>query len=154
LSAHVLRRADAECRCDDPSLEGGPLTLAVDASVLLAAALGERAAQELAEEEIIAPPLAWSEAMSVLHEGLWRRERPRDATLEALRRLWSLRTSPRSTHEMRASAWRIADQRGWAKTYDAEYLALAATLRCDLATFDAGLRDGAVRVGVRVRWLA
>lgn len=28
-------------------------------------------------------------------------------------------------------AWRIAQQFGWAKTYDAEYLALAKILGCD-----------------------
>jgi len=37
-------------------------------------------------------------------------------------------------------AWRVADELGWAKTYDAEYLALARLLRCRLLTLDGRLR--------------
>jgi predicted nucleic acid-binding protein len=60
----------------------------------------------------------------------------------------------RSPRDLRAESWRIADRLGWAKTYDAEYLALASILRCDLATLDAGMRDGAERIGIRVRSLS
>jgi predicted nucleic acid-binding protein len=55
---------------------------------------------------------------------------------------------------VRQLAWRLSNELGWAKTYDAECLALASTLRCDLATLDLGLRAGAQRVGVKVRTLA
>jgi predicted nucleic acid-binding protein len=122
--------------------------------VLLGAVLGQVGARELPSEEIVAPPLAWSEAASVLHETVWRRERDVAAGREALDRLMSLDVSPRSPREIRSEAWRIADALGWAKTYDAEYLALAVILRCDLATLDAGLRSGAERIGIPVRSLA
>lgn len=36
---------------------------------------------------------------------------------------------------------------GWAKTYDAEYLALAELLKCRFVTLDARLRRGADRLG-------
>lgn len=36
-------------------------------------------------------------------------------------------------------AWAIAAELGWAKTYDAEYVALARILRCRLVTLDASL---------------
>jgi predicted nucleic acid-binding protein len=36
---------------------------------------------------------------------------------------------------------------GWAKTYDAEYVALARLLGCRLVTLDARLRRGADRLG-------
>jgi len=36
---------------------------------------------------------------------------------------------------------------GWAKTYDAEYVALARLLSCRLVTLDARLRRGADRLG-------
>lgn len=45
------------------------------------------------------------------------------------------------------AAWRIADDFGWAKTYDAEYVALAKLSECLLVTLDARLRRGADRLG-------
>ena len=36
---------------------------------------------------------------------------------------------------------------GWAKTYDAEYLALAELLDCRFVTLDARLHRGAARLG-------
>ena len=43
-------------------------------------------------------------------------------------------------------AWEVADALGWAKTYDAEYVALAQHLDCPLLTIDARLARGAGRV--------
>lgn len=34
------------------------------------------------------------------------------------------------------SAWRVADELGWAKTYDAQYVALAQMLDCQLVSVD------------------
>jgi len=122
--------------------------------VLLGAVVGQLGERELPSEEIVAPPLAWSEASSALHESVWRKERTADVGREALDRLVALHVAPRSPRELRSEAWRIADLLGWAKTYDAEYLALASILRCDLATLDSGLRSGAARVGIAIRSLA
>ena len=44
-------------------------------------------------------------------------------------------------------AWRIADELGWAKTYDAEYVALASLLDCRLVTLDARLRRATDHLG-------
>lgn len=44
----------------------------------------------------------------------------------------------------------MADVLGWAKTYDAEYVALAALLKCRLVTLDARLRRGANWLGLVV----
>ena len=43
-----------------------------------------------------------------------------------------------------------ADEMGWARTYDAEYVALARLLDCRLVTLDSRLRRGADRLGLVV----
>ena len=47
-------------------------------------------------------------------------------------------------------AWELADRLGFAKTYDAEYLALADLLGCRVVTIDGRLRRGADRLGLVV----
>ena len=47
-------------------------------------------------------------------------------------------------------AWAIADELGWTKTYDAEYLALARVLGAPLATLDRRLARAAARVEVEL----
>ncbi len=82
----------------------------------------------------------WSEASSVLHELRWRKEVTRELAAVALDRLSVAEISPRRPKGLIEEAWRIADGLGWAKTYDAEYLALARLLRCRLLTTDAKLK--------------
>jgi len=53
----------------------------------------------------------------------------------------------RSHPRLGDEAWRMADELGWAKTYDAEYVALARLLGCRLVTSDGRLRRGADRLG-------
>jgi len=54
----------------------------------------------------------------------------------------------RKTHpRLILEAGRIADELGWAKTYDAEFVALAALLDCQLVTLDLRLRRGAAALG-------
>jgi predicted nucleic acid-binding protein len=57
----------------------------------------------------------------------------------ALERLDAIDVEPRHPDSLIVEAWRIAKQRGWAKTYDAEYLALAQLLGCRLVTLDGPL---------------
>ena len=49
--------------------------------------------------------------------------------------------------DLTSTAWQIAHEFGWAKTYDAEYVALAKILDCQLVTLDARLRRGTDRLG-------
>ncbi|MCA1677863.1 MAG: hypothetical protein LC777_02390, partial [Actinobacteria bacterium] len=65
-------------------------------------------------------------------------------------RLESAPVRRRSHRRLRREAWRLADELGWAKTYDAEYLALAALLGCRVVTVDGRLRRGADRLGLVV----
>lgn len=48
------------------------------------------------------------------------------------------------------AAWDLADEMGWAKTYDANYVALARLLDCRVVTIDARLRRRAARLGIVV----
>ena len=82
----------------------------------------------------------WSEASSVLHELKFRKEISADLAATAAERLAAADVSPRRPKGLTAEAWRIADRLGWAKTYEAEYVALAGMLRCRLLTTDATLK--------------
>ena len=117
--------------------------LVVDAAVVVTACLGESGFDPLAKEELVAPHLMWSEVSSALHELKWRKEISSDLATIALERLAAADVSARRPKGLTAEAWRIADRFGWAKTYDAEYLALARLLRCRLLTTDAKLKRAA-----------
>lgn len=82
----------------------------------------------------------WSEASSVLHELRRRKEISGELASVALDRLAAVDVSPRRPKGLIEEAWRVADKLGWAKTYDAEYLALARLMRCRLLTTDAKLK--------------
>jgi predicted nucleic acid-binding protein len=118
----------------------------VDAAVVVTACLAETGFEPLAKEQLVAPYLMWSEASSVLHELKWRKEISTQLAEIALERLATAAVSGRRPKGLIAEAWRIADQLGWAKTYDAEYLALAQLLKCRFVTTDAKLKAAASRL--------
>ena len=94
----------------------------------------------------MAPPLLWSEVNSSVHEALWRGALSPEQALASVERLESGRIRPRPDRRLRREAWRVADELGWAKTYDAEYVALARLLACRLVTLDERLRRVAERL--------
>ena len=114
--------------------------LVVDAAVIITACLSEIGFKALSREELVAPHLMWSEASSVLHELRWRKEVSGELATIALDRLGAAEVSPRRPKGLIEEAWRVADRLGWAKTYDAEYLALARLLKCRLLTTDLKLK--------------
>jgi len=120
--------------------------LVVDASVVVNACLAKDGFAPFREQSLVAPPLMWSEAVSTLREHAWRGDISADqaaASLAALMAAPIRKLAPRHLHR---EAWRIAEQLGWAKTYDAEYVALARLLSCRLLTRDDRLRRGSARV--------
>lgn len=121
--------------------------LVLDASVALAASADEYGFRLFGDEELVAPPHMWAEARSSLHEALWRREITENVAVGTLERLENAPIRPRAPRLLGREAWRIAEQFGWAKTYDAEYVALAHLLACRLITLDARLRRRAGALG-------
>jgi predicted nucleic acid-binding protein len=90
--------------------------------------------------------LLWSETASVIHELRWRRQVSDALASTALATLLAAPVRPRAPRQLYREAWRIADDLGWARTYDAEYVALARILGCRLFTIDDRLRRGARRL--------
>jgi len=140
-------RADARRGESRPPIERGPVSLLViDASALVQSCLAAAGVGLFENEDLVAPPLLWSEALSVIHELRWRREISDDLASRAFAALRAAPVSRRVPHQLYREAWRIADELGWAKTYDAEYVALARILGCRLFTLDERLRRGAGRL--------
>lgn len=120
--------------------------LVVDAGVALYAATSAGGFERLAPHDPVAPPLMWSEALSVLHAGLWRDVTSVELATSARARLLASPVARRVPDDLYVEAWQVADELGWARTYDAEYVALARLLGCRLITTDERLRRGASRV--------
>lgn len=122
--------------------------LVLDASVAVAACGSPEGFGLFEEEELVAPPLLWSESRSALHEAMWRREISKS---QAERSLAALEDAPirlRTHRALGKRAWELASELGSAKTYDAEYVALAQLLRCRLVTLDRRLHRGSRRLGL------
>jgi predicted nucleic acid-binding protein len=113
--------------------------IVVDASVGVAATYAPDGFAQFGEEQLVAPALFWSETRSALHVLLWRGEITRQDAETARARLESAPVERRDD-PVGDDAWRIAEAFGWAKTYDAEYVALAELLGCRLVTVDGRLR--------------
>ncbi|HET9243610.1 MAG TPA: type II toxin-antitoxin system VapC family toxin [Gaiella sp.] len=124
--------------------------MVVDASLVLGASSGPGGFERFAREQLVAPPLMWSEARSSLHEALWRGEIGSKQAAAVFDALHVADIEPRQHPDVGRESWRVADELGWAKTYDAEYVALARLLDCRLVTLDGRLRRGADRLGVVV----
>lgn len=98
-------------------------------------------------DRYLAPTLLWSEVRSAVHEAYRRKLislRQAGEMREAFAALPLQRDEPAALDE---EAWRVAEELGWAKTYDAEYVALARIRGCRLVTTDERLRRGAGRLG-------
>jgi predicted nucleic acid-binding protein len=92
----------------------------------------------------------WSEARSALHELVRRREVDEEDARVTRGRLEHAPIARRAPARLGDEAWRVATELGWAKTYDAEYVALGLLLDARVVTLDARLRRGAERLGIVV----
>ncbi len=120
--------------------------LVLDATVALAAARAPSGFQRFQDADLVAPPLLWSEARSVLHEAARRGELP-VAVARAIRR--ALDSAPIADYphpRLGEEAWDVADRLRMHRTFAAEYVALARLLGCPLVTLDADLARRARRL--------
>jgi predicted nucleic acid-binding protein len=121
--------------------------LVIDANVAIAASANPLGFERFRRYELVAPPLMWIEAVSVLHAMLWRHELRRDQIEPMRDRVLAAPVQRTEPAELPRESWRVADELGWAKTYDANYVALARLLDCRLITLDGRLRRGTARLG-------
>jgi predicted nucleic acid-binding protein len=92
-----------------------------------------------AEHELLAPTLLRSQTLSALHEAAHRGEIPTDVARDRLTRIGRMPIRLLGDAVLRRRAWDLADQLGWAQTYDAEYVALTQLQADALVTLDAEL---------------
>ena len=109
----------------------------VDASAALH--LASEGVKVAAEHELLAPTLLRSQTLSLMHEAVHRGEIPADVAQEHLARVGKLKIRLLGDAVLRRVAWKMADQLGWASTYDAEYVALTQLQADAFITMDADL---------------
>jgi predicted nucleic acid-binding protein len=119
-------------------LGGPPLTrYVVDAGAVLD--LASDGTEVSGEHELLAPTLLRSQTLSALHEAVHRGEIAPEIARERLGRIQRLPIRLLGDAVLRRRAWDLAEQLGWASTYDAEYVALTQLQADALVTLDAKL---------------
>jgi predicted nucleic acid-binding protein len=95
-----------------------------------------------ATHELLAPTLLRSQTLSALHEAVQRGELAPEVGRDRLTRIGRMPIRLLGDAVLRRRAWELADQLGWASTYDAEYVALTQLQADALVTLDADLARG------------
>ena len=109
----------------------------VDASAVLH--LASAGIEVPGEHELLAPTLLRSQTLSALHEAVARGEIPAEVARDHLTRIGRMRIRLLGDAVLRRRAWDLADQLGWASTYDAEYVALTQLQADAFVTLDSAL---------------
>ena len=89
--------------------------------------------------ELLAPTLLRSQTLSALHEAVQRGELPAEVGRDRLARVGRMPIRLLGDAVLRRRAWELADQLGWASTYNAEYVALTQLQADAFVTMDADL---------------
>lgn len=124
------------------------MRLVLDSSAALRASQSVEARAQLAAHELIAPPLLWSEVHSAVHAAVWRKDLTHDEGDQVLADFAAMHVERRTPRRLYAEAYRVATDLGWARTYDAEFVALARLEDAVVLTTDGRLRRGADRTGL------
>jgi predicted nucleic acid-binding protein len=123
--------------------------LVVDASAASAACVA-RDGFSVFGDDLVAPPLMWSEVRSGFHLKMIKGEISVVQAETLHERLIAAPVRASSPDGLGQRAWTIANEFGWGRTYDAEYVALAQLLGCRMVTIDMRLRRGTERLGIVV----
>ena len=102
-----------------------------------------RLAQEQAvvadDHQLLAPTLLRSQTLSLLYQGVQRGELTKKEADGRLNYLRGLRIRLLGDRVLQATAWKVADQLGWADTLAAEYVALTQLQADAMITLDRQL---------------
>ncbi len=109
----------------------------VDAGVVVQLASEE--VEVSGAHELLAPTLLRSQTLSALHEAVQRGEIAADVARDRLIRIGRMPIRLLGDAVLRRRAWELADQLGWASTYNAEYVALTQLQADAFVTLDAEL---------------
>ena len=91
------------------------------------------------EHELLAPTLLRSQTLSLMHEAVHARDLTASEARARLAGVRRLNIRLLGDAVLRDTAWKVADELGWASTYDAEYVALTRLQGDALVTLD-GIR--------------
>jgi predicted nucleic acid-binding protein len=89
--------------------------------------------------KLLAPTLLRSQALSALHEAVERGELPADVARDRLAHIRRMKIRLLGDAVLQRRAWELANQLGWASTYDAEYVALTQLQADAFITMDEKL---------------
>ena len=91
------------------------------------------------EHELLAPTLVRSQTLTLMHEAVHRGELSAEDARDRLAAVGRMKIRLLGDAVLRQRAWKLADDLGWASTYDAEYLALTQLQADAFVTLDADL---------------
>ena len=130
-----VRKADQDGHSPDSEV---PMTrYVVDAGAVIH--LASAGIEVSSGRTLLAPTLLRSQVLSALHEAVHRGEIDAIVAHEQLARINRMPIRLLGDAVLRRRAWDVADQLGWASTYDAEYVALTQLQADALITLDAEL---------------
>ena len=89
--------------------------------------------------KLLAPTLLRSQTLSALHEAVERGELPAEVARNRLTHIRRMKIRLLGDAVLQRRAWELADQLGWASTYNAEYVALTQLQADAFVTKDAKL---------------
>ena len=125
------------CGAKGSSVDSHMTRFVVDCGVVLH--LASEGIEVPPEHELLAPTLLRSQTLSALHEAVHGGEIPPDVALGRLTRIRAMPIRLLGDAVLRRRAWDLAEQLGWAETYDAEYVALTQLQADAFVTLDAEL---------------